>query len=472
MNDLTRDNGDTLAIGAVAERQVTPSSSADAVRATALLQRIFRQYRGRIAIRLWNGASLSVGRGAAGPGTPPYTLVFRSAAAVRSLLLGRDQLRLAEAYISGDIDVEGDFITAIRLKDELGELVVPPGEGLQILLSALRLGTWRRSQRGDLEPAQAEAGGAPARHSRHEDHRAIQFHYDVSNKFYALWLDSAMVYSCAYFERQDGSLEDAQRDKLDHICRKLELRAGERLLDVGCGWGALVIHAATHYGVTAHGITLSSQQLGEAQRRIDAAGLGGRVTVELRDYRELAGEAIYDKVSSIGMFEHVGLENLPAYYAVVHRLLKPAGLFLNHGITHEAEGWVKSPGTEFINRYVFPGGQLDSIGNIQRGMERAHFEIVDVEALRRHYALTLRHWVARLDQARARALDYVSESRYRIWRLYMAASALDFESGELGIYQVLASRRGKGTHAQALSRRHLYPMRHRQLPLVEFHALS
>ena len=181
------------------------------------------------------------------------------------------------------------------------------------------------------------------------------------------------------------------------------------------------------------------------------------MTVELRDYRDLAGDAVFDKIASIGMFEHVGLRNLPVYFSTVYRLLKPAGLFLNHGITHDVEGWSKTLSTEFINRYVFPDGQLDTISNIQRGMERAKFEIADVEALRSHYALTLRDWVARLEQHHAEALRHVSESTYRVWRLYMAASALDFEAGELGIYQVLAGKRGAGAMDMPLTRRHLYP---------------
>jgi cyclopropane-fatty-acyl-phospholipid synthase len=188
-------------------------------------------------------------------------------------------------------------------------------------------------------------------------------------------------------------IDDAQQAKLEHICRKLLLKPGERFLDVGCGWGALVIHAAQHHGVRAHGITLSGKQLELARARIAAAGLEDRVTVELRDYRELEGEALYDKVASIGMFEHVGLKNLPVYFDTVRRVLKPGGLFLNHGITHEHSGWRRNLSTEFINRYVFPDGQLDAVSNIQRFMEDARFEIADVEGLRAHYALTLRAWV-------------------------------------------------------------------------------
>uniref|UniRef100_UPI00286A1AA6 cyclopropane-fatty-acyl-phospholipid synthase family protein n=1 Tax=Methylibium sp. TaxID=2067992 RepID=UPI00286A1AA6 len=273
---------------------------------------------------------------------------------------------------------------------------------------------------------------------------------------YRLWLDEERVYSCAYFKSPDESLDQAQRNKLEHICRKLRLQPGERLLDIGCGWGALVCWAARHHGVRAHGITLSQQQLEYAQQRVRTEGLQDLVTVELRDYRDIVGEGVFDKVSSVGMFEHVGLANLPAYLAIVRRVLRPGGLFLNHGITHDEEGWQKSVSTEFINRYVFPDGELDCVSNIQLGMERAGFEIHDVEGLRPHYALTLRHWVQRLEANREAALREVDEPTYRVWRLYMAACALDFEAGTTGIYQILASRPNRGEWPLPLSRGDLY----------------
>ena len=432
-------------------------SSRVADEAAALLKRLFLGFRGSLAMRLWNGTTLQLGRSALDR-APQFTLVCKRPSVVRSMVLGRDPLRLAEAYFREDIDVEGDFFAALSLKDDLHTISLSPRHRLGALIAALRLRSADGAPAGAAPRSASLHGPAIPEHSKTANRAAIQFHYDVSNEFYALWLDEAMVYSCAYFERPGDGLEEAQRAKLDHICRKLQLEPGDRFLDIGCGWGALVIHAARHYGVRAHGVTLSERQLELARSRVTAAGLEDRVTVELQDYRDLQGDSVYDKVASVGMFEHVGLRNLPLYFSTVHRLLKPSGLFLNHGITHDVEGWSKTSSTEFINRYVFPDGQLDTVSNIQRGMERARFEIADVEALRPHYALTLRRWVARLEEKHAEALRHVSESTFRVWRLYMAACALEFESGEIGVYQVLASKRATGAASQALTRRHMYPV--------------
>jgi cyclopropane-fatty-acyl-phospholipid synthase len=428
--------------------------------AAELLAKVFARLPGAITVQLWRGDAFTVGGDAqeiSSPrGEPRFVLVFRNPQAVCALILGRDPLRLVEAYFRGDLDIQGDLFAALCLKDHLESLKVPVRDRLSSALMALKLRALNRSASDTGVDPGPSHGHQVRSHSKDENRDAIQFHYDVSNEFYRLWLDRAMVYSCGYFERPEASLDDAQQAKLEHICRKLLLRPEERFLDIGCGWGALVIYAAQHYGVYAHGITLSQKQLNIARRRILDAGLGDRVTVELKDYRDLQGREAYDKVASVGMFEHVGLKNLPVYFSTVHRLLKPTGLFLNHGITHESAGWAKNPSTLFINRYVFPDGQLDNISNIQSRMEDARFEIADVEALRSHYALTLRAWVDRLERRHARALEYVSEATYRVWRLYMAASALEFESGHIGIYQVLASKRGPYHARLPLTRRHLY----------------
>ena len=425
--------------------------------ASELLKRLFHRFDGSLALRLWDGTTLVLGNAAIDDAQPKYTLVCRSPSVIRSLVLGRDPLRLPEAYFRGDIDIEGDFFAALGLKDHLWAIRMSTLERLGILFSAAKLRTAfvENPDAGTGSPLKRRSVKA---HSKVENQDAIAFHYDVSNAFYALWLDQSMVYSCAYFEHPTDELDDAQYAKLDHICRKLLLQPGDHLLDIGCGWGALIIHAARHFGVYAHGITLSQRQLTLARKHIMQAGLQDRVEAELRDYRDLVGESVYDKVASVGMFEHVGLRNLPLYFATVNRLLKPAGLFLNHGITHDVEGWHKTSSTEFINRYVFPDGELDTVSNIQRHMESAKFEIADVEGLRPHYALTLRHWVARLERHHAEALHYVSESTWRIWRLYMAACALEFESGEIGVYQILACKRALGSiSSMPLTRQHMYP---------------
>lgn len=387
---------------------------------------------------------------------PEYTLVIREPALLRRLVLRPDPILLADAYFRGVIDIEGDLYSALGLKNHFEAVSLSWRDKLALLRDALML---RVSDQEGLKPtgglASRIARRFSHRHSRQTDRAAISFHYDVSNAFYGLWLDAQRVYSCAYFETPDDTLEQAQRNKLEHICRKLRLRPGERLLDIGCGWGALVCWAARHHRVRAHGITLSQRQLEYARERIRSEGLQDLVTVELRDYRDLDA-TLYDKVSSVGMFEHVGLANLPAYYAAVQRVLRPGGLFLNHGITHDEEGWNRTVATEFINRYVFPDGELDCVSNIQLGMERAGFEIHDVEGLRPHYALTLRHWVRRLEANRDEALQEVDEVTFRIWRLYMAACALEFESGGTGIYQIVASKRDGGTWPVPLTRHDLY----------------
>jgi len=271
---------------------------------------------------------------------------------------------------------------------------------------------------------------------RAEDARAIAHHYDVSNEFYELFLDPLMVYTCAYYRDPDGKLEQAQQDKLDHVCRKLELRAGETLLDIGCGWGSLAMWAARHYGVRAHGVTLSRAQADYATERIRAEGLMDRCRVEYLDYRDLPADIMYDKIAAVGVIEHVGIPNYPAFFGGVRARLKDGGLYLNHGIVHDFH-WKRTSQTEFLDRHVFPNGDLAGLSQTLTEMERAGWEIMDVEGLRLHYARTCRQWVERLcaraDEARALA----GERTYRTWLLYLTCSAVAFEGGSLGLYQVL-----------------------------------
>lgn len=421
------------------------------------LAKLLERFGGVMAIRLHDGSTGVFGRDADLGHAPRFTLGLRNPDVLRTLLLGRDPLRFAELYFRGDVDVDGDLFCALSLKDHLHALRLPLADRLLLLLRVASTGTLA-PRHAARELAAAVPRGSPVRsHLKEENRQAIAFHYDLSNDFYALWLGETMVYSCAYFESDEFSLEQAQQAKLDHICRKLRLVAGDRLLDIGCGWGALVMHAARHYGVQAHGVTLSERQFELATQRVKEAGLQDRVTLALQDYRDIEGRHCFDKVASVGMFEHVGLKNLPVYFNTVLRLLKPDGEFLNHGITHDEDGWGEALSSRFINRYVFPDGELDTVSNILQVMEQSGFEIVDVEGLRRHYAKTLRHWVQRLEAQRGRALEYVNEATYRVWRLYMAASALEFESSELGVYQILATPQGRHSSALAANRRYIYP---------------
>ncbi len=391
-----------------------------------IISTIMTGYTGAVAIRLWNDTL------AHGSFDAPCTLIIRSPSVLRDLLLHRDLLRLADSYLINDIDVEGDFECLFDLRLHLSSLNLSQGTRLNLMFKAMRL------------PGKHKTGSIKkwrARLTAHRNSRAsIAHHYDVSNEFYGQWLDPQMVYSCAYFHNEQQSLTDAQTDKLDILCRKLRLQPGQALLDIGCGWGALAIHAARHYGVSVHGITLSEEQQKFAVNRVREEGLEQQIKIELRDYRDLPDEGLYDRAVSVGMFEHIGIKNFPVYFNKVKQVLKPDGLFLNHGITSET-GWERTPLTRFMNRYIFPDGELARVGTVVEAMEGAGFETLDVECLRRHYALTLRKWVSKLEQNREQVVKHSSDVTYRLWRLYMAGCAYFFDEGSIGLYQVLVGHR-------------------------------
>jgi cyclopropane-fatty-acyl-phospholipid synthase len=413
----------------------TTAHSDEAARLTwHLLDELFHGDRSHnISVRLWNGRCWP------DEAPRPATIVLKHPGALRKMFLPGTELSLAEAYLYDDFDIEGDIEAVFELADALVEATSGWRKKLSIGRDLLRLPSSDDHRHGQRGPA----GLSGKQHSIERDRQAVTYHYDVSNDFYALWLDRRMVYSCAYFHSPDEDLDTAQERKLDYICRKLRLRPGQRLLDVGCGWGGLVMHAAERYGVDATGITLSQPQTDLANQRIAAAGLSDGCRVQVRDYRQVDEPAGYDALVSVGMFEHVGAAMLPAYFAQALRLLRPGGVFLNHGIASRATDQLQH-GPSFSDTYVFPDGELVPINVTLRTAEAAGFEVRDVESLREHYALTLRHWVRRLETQHEQALTFVDEPTYRVWRLFMSGSAHGFTTGQLNVYQTLLVKPDEG----------------------------
>lgn len=380
-----------------------------------------------IQLRLWNGQEYVPA------GRAKLDLVVHQPAALRALAkptLGR----LARAYVEQHIDLNGNIRDILALGEKLC----------------------------DAETA-ADARGSSAlswlRHTRPADRKSIGYHYDVSNDFYALWLDARRVYSCAYFRDANDTLERAQERKLDLICRKLMLRPGERLLDIGCGWGGLIFWAAEKYGVRCLGITLSREQCDFVTKEIERRGLAGRVEVRLQDYRDVPEDAAFDKIASIGMFEHVGRSNLGAYFGKIQRLLKPGGLVMNHGITSAGldTSGLRSGISQFIEDYVFPGGELSHVTTVIAELSRQGLECVDAESLRPHYARTLWHWVDRLEANTDEARRIIGEKKFRIWRIYMAGSAHAFSRGWMSLFQILAGKPlADGSLPYPFTRDHIY----------------
>jgi cyclopropane-fatty-acyl-phospholipid synthase len=388
-------------------------------------------------LRTWDGSE------GGPPGAP--VLAVRSPRAVRRLVWAPGELGLVRAYVAGEIDIEGDLFATLDALNSGGRLSTDGAfprptarEWLELARTAAALGAV-----GAPPAPPPEEFARPRRrplHSRGRDAVAVAHHYDVGNDFYALVLGPTLVYSCAVWTDEATGLDAAQETKLDLVCRKLGLRPGMRLLDVGCGWGSLAMHAAQRYGADVVGITLSAQQAALARQRIADAGLDGRVSIRVQDYREVA-DGPFDAISSIGMAEHVGRAALAGYVSTLHGLLRPGGRLLNHAISWTA-GETTWDDDTLIARYVFPDGEVLPLAVTVAALDRGGFELLDVESLRRHYALTLRAWVERLEKQWDAAVALTSEGRARVWRLYMAASALSFEAGKLGVDQVLVQRPG------------------------------
>jgi cyclopropane-fatty-acyl-phospholipid synthase len=400
------------------------------------------------AVRLWDGSTWRPDEEEQKP--VRFTIVLQHPGALRKMFLPPSDLTLGEAYIYNDFDIEGDIEAVFPLADHFMGNQWGKMEQVRFGKRLLSLPNTGQPRPGD---AAAKLRGKP--HSKERDRQAVAYHYNRSNDFYVLWLDSRMVYSCAYFTSPEDDLEKAQEQKLEYICRKLRLQPGERLLDIGCGWGGLVIYAAQHYGVEAYGITLSEPQVELAQKRIGEAGLTGKCKVEVRDYREVTDPNSFDKIVSVGMFEHVGESLLPAYFKQAWQLLRPGGVFLNHGIASNSFDAAKAK-TSFVHHYVFPDGELLPISRTLQAAEASGFEVRDVESLREHYMLTLRHWVKRLEAHAEEARKITNDVTYRVWRLYMSGSAHGFQTGFNNIYQTLLAKPDRGDSGLPLSRADWY----------------
>jgi len=389
-----------------------------------LIERLKESASIPLRLELWNGRAFDL------VNQPTVKIGVPSPSALR-FLIPPDLMKLGQAYVEGYLRFEGPILEVFRVAESLARSAASSGrKGLRRF--------WR--------------------HTRKRDRQAIEYHYDVSNDFYSLWLGRSMVYSCAYFRNETDSLDTAQEQKLDHILGKLMLRPDERFLDIGCGWGALILHAAKKYGARATGVTLSRNQYEFASKRIRDEGLEGRCEVHLQDYRDVPGEGVFDKIASVGMFEHVGLRHLKAYFEKIRCLLAEGGLVLNHGITatDPDSRWVGLGAGEFVSRYVFPHGELPHLSVVLRETASAGLEVADVESLRRHYARTCLEWARRLEQNREQAIAAAGDKRYRIWQIYLAGCAHGFEHEWMNIYQVLARKQGGASNPLPLTRDYMY----------------
>jgi len=424
--------------------------------ARRFLEHIAERINAKFSVRLWDGTEIPMGSDV----VPGLAFSISSPGVISSLLRKPTLDNVVRHFALKHLDYHGaDLYTCLKTTREKQSLKNAPKISKFLAFRSALPFLFGKAESTDVDHVY-EGNHLGENREQAENKDFIQFHYDLSNAFYALFLDPEMVYSCAYFTDWSNSLEQAQHDKLDMICRKLQLKPGETFLDIGSGWGALICHAAEHYGVQAHGITLSEEQLALTQEKIKARGLEDRVTVEIRDYADLKGT--YDKIASIGMVEHVGIANMPLYMNTVSKLLPDRGMFLCHGITRPAKANAKlfrkqRAERKLLARYIFPGGELDHIGHMVECMEAQKFEVHDVEGWRDHYALTCKLWSQRLESNREEAIQHVGEERYRMWLLYLAGVSFALGDGSARIYQTVATKhKSKGHSGMPPTREHLY----------------
>lgn len=414
-------------------------------KAARIVRTVVETLKPGFAVRLWTGERI-------GPADGPV-LAINDQDIVWQLARRPNFSTLLEMWISKTIDVEDGSLFDLYALPSQGKLRLKALPKLAILrdLPAVLFSRKQMTRRADLAGRNPFVSGS--------NKQAIEHHYDISNAFYGLFLDERMVYTCAYFTDFANGIDQAQQDKLDHICRKLRLKPGDRLLDIGCGWGAMLIHAAKHYGAIGHGVSLSEEQTRLARERIRAEGLDDRITIDIKSYTELSGS--YDKISSIGMFEAVGLANHGTYFSTIHRLLKPGGIYLHHAITRRGKGSAKKTlrkGAEYkaLIKYIFPGGEVDTIGMTLGNLEAHGFLVHDVENLREHYARTCRLWAERLHDRFDEAIAEVGEAKARLWLLYLTGCSITFERASAQIFQTVVTKRARGSSGLPPTRADLY----------------
>ena len=410
-----------------------------------------------VSVRLWNGEVIPLGANADGK----YIISLSGPGVIGSLLRRPTLEMLVRLYATGHIDFEGgdlmEFSEALKTRQSNRERlkqiskVMLAKRTLPFLFAKTKLADLKQSYSDDMIGREE---------SKRKNSDYIQFHYDVGNEFYNLFLGTEMIYTCGYFKDWSNTLDQAQHDKLDMICRKLQLAPGDRMLDIGCGWGGLICHAAQHFGVKSHGVTLSQQQYEYAKSKIERLGLTDKVSVEICDYADHQGT--YDKISSIGMSEHIGVANYPRYFQKINSLLRDRGLILNHAIARSSKSSKKfsariRPERKFLLKYIFPGSELIPVGMTSDFLEQSGFEVNDVESWRDHYAITLLHWCKNLSANKERAIELAGAERYRLWVAYLAGGSVGFTAGSIKIYQVVASKKAsKGVSGMPPTREHLY----------------